>query len=91
MFIRQFTLRSLLVLVTVCAGVSLILSFAVRGQAWALGAAAFVVALVVMLLAQSLVFWLVWALSGAVEFVHRRRLAGGSTQQAVVGPTTTEP
>jgi hypothetical protein len=40
MLIPQFSLRWLLALTALCAGVSLVLSFAIRGQTWAIGAAA---------------------------------------------------
>lgn len=39
MLIPQFSLRWLLALTALCAGVSLILSFAFRGQNWAIGMA----------------------------------------------------
>jgi uncharacterized membrane protein len=73
MFIRQFSLRLLLIIITACAGFSLILSFAWRGSFWAISLAAFLAALLATVLVQGVVFWLVWLFSVAAERWRQRR------------------
>ncbi len=68
MLVRQFSLRWLLLLVTACAGISLVFSFAFRGRAWAIGLSIFFVLLGATLLVQAGMFWLVWLFSLAADY-----------------------
>jgi len=88
MFIRQFSLRLLLTLITACAGISLILSFAWRGRVWAISLSAFLLMLLATVLVQGAVFWLVWLFSLAADRWQRRgpaRAAIGDTALAGTG------
>ena len=70
MLIPRFTLRWLLGLITVSALVSLVLSYAVRGRAWALGITAGLWCLVFVALlyvAAFLVAWLIANLKSALR------------------------
>lgn len=60
MVIPRFTLLWLLILVTACAVLSLILSFAHRGHAWALGLLAGLASLAAVLLLHAAAFSLAW-------------------------------
>src|SRR5881275_2651546 len=62
MLIPRYSLRWLLGLTTVSAGISLVLSYAVRGQAWAIGITAGLwvfVAVAVLFIAAFLCAWLI--------------------------------
>lgn len=85
MFIRQFSLRSLLTVVTACAGISLIFSFALREHLWAIAMGACVAALAAQLAVQALLFWVVWLL-GQIANVRRRR----SSARAIVNPASAQ-
>ncbi|HZN35037.1 MAG TPA: hypothetical protein VFB80_14510 [Pirellulaceae bacterium] len=66
MIIPQFSLRWLLGLTALCAGISLILSFAMRGDGWAVGSAAAlgsVAAVAILHVAAFLGAWLVSQMS----------------------------
>jgi hypothetical protein len=63
MLIPRFTIRWLLGLTTLAAGVSLILSHAVRGQAWALGIVAGLGSLLVLALYFVVTFFVAWFVS----------------------------
>jgi hypothetical protein len=68
MLIPRFSLRWLLGLTTVCAVISLVLSYAVRGQPWALGVTAGLWCLVIVALlyvGSFLAAWLVAQITGA--------------------------
>jgi hypothetical protein len=69
MVIPRFSLRWLLALTTFCALLSLVVSLAIRGQAWAIGISAALAALVllgVLFVATFLVAWLVAQVEAAV-------------------------
>jgi hypothetical protein len=63
MFLPRFTLRWLLGLMTAAAGVSLVLSFAVRGRPWALGVTAGLWSLVLVFLFYVAAFLAAWVIS----------------------------
>ena len=83
MFIRQFSLRTLLAIITLCAAVSLILSFAVQGRAWAFSLFAILLMLAVGMLVQGFVFWLVWLFSVAADYRQRYHLAAAQRGTAL--------
>jgi hypothetical protein len=60
MVIPRFTLLWLLILVTACAGVSFVLSFAHQGHAWALGLLAGLASLATVLTLHAAAFSLAW-------------------------------
>jgi hypothetical protein len=62
MLIPQFSLRWLLGVTALCAGVSLILSYAVAGETWAIGAAAAVGSIVGLAALYAAVFLGAWLL-----------------------------
>jgi hypothetical protein len=66
MLIPRFTLRWLLGLTTFCAGVSLVLSYAVRGNAWAIGASAGLWSLVIVGLLYVAAFLAAWLMAQAM-------------------------
>ena len=69
MLIPQFSLRWLLGLTALCAGISLVLSFAIQGRGWAIGAAAAlssVVVLAVLYVGAFLSAWLVSHMAGGL-------------------------
>lgn len=77
MLIPRYTIRWLLGLMTFSAGVSLVLSYAVRGHAWALAMTSMLwlaVVLAVLFVTAFLVAWLIDQLS--TDGSHRRK--GGS-------------
>jgi hypothetical protein len=63
MLIPRFSLRWLLLVMTLCAGLSLILSQAIRGHAWAIGASAALGSLAVVSLLHVLAFSGAWSAS----------------------------
>jgi hypothetical protein len=93
MLIPRFTLRWLLGLITVSAVVSLVLAYAVRGQAWALGVTAGLWCLAFVALFYVLAFLVAWLIANlraalrpaaAVPFPPR---GGGENPFAPVLPT----
>ena len=60
MLIPRFSLRWLLGLTTLCAGVSLVLASAVRGEVWALGVSAAIAGLVLVALLHVGTFFVAW-------------------------------
>jgi hypothetical protein len=63
MLIPRFTLRTILVITTVCAGLFLLLGMAARGEMWAWGAAIGVLSLVVAAVVHAACFGIVWCFS----------------------------
>jgi hypothetical protein len=82
MFIRQFSLRMLMAVITLCAGISLILSFAGQGRAWAIGLTAFLLLLLATMIVHGVVFWLVWLFSVAADRWQGRGSAGAARSGA---------
>jgi len=72
MLIPRFSLRWLLGLITLSAGVSVVLAQAVRGQSWAIGVAAALLCLVVLALLQAGTFLVAWFAAQAESAVVRR-------------------
>lgn len=66
MLIPQFTIRWMLGLMTVCAGIFTIFGLAVRGHAWAVGISVAVGALVAFSLVQAALFAVLWLASLAM-------------------------
>lgn len=63
MIIPRFTLRWLLALVTVCGGVSLILSYAFQGSAWAIGLLVGLGSLLLVLVLHASAYSVAWLLT----------------------------
>jgi len=85
MFIPRYSIRWLLGLMTFSAGVSLVLSYAVRGQAWAIGVTSGLWTLVVVALLFVAAFLAAWFIDQVAAGLRTRRGAGGSpfgSQQA---------
>ena len=72
MLIPQFSLRWLLALTALCAGVSLILSFAFRGQTWAIGMAAALGSIVAMAVLYVTAFLSAWLITQVASGLYRR-------------------
>jgi hypothetical protein len=72
MLIPRFSLRWLLGLTTFCAAASLILAAAVRGEFWAVGAAAALASLAVLALLHITTFAGAWLLSGVERSLFQR-------------------
>jgi hypothetical protein len=80
MLIPRYSLRWLLGLITFSAGVSLVLSYVVRGHAWAVGVAAGLWSLVAVALAYVAAFLVAWMIEQGTTMTHnRRRNAAGSS------------
>lgn len=63
MIIPRFSLRWLLSLITVCAGLSFILSYAFRGHAWAIGLSVGLSSLVLVVALHAASFSAAWLLT----------------------------
>ena len=63
MIIPRFSLRWLLALITVCGGLSLILSYAFQGSAWAIGAIVGMGSIVVVVALHAVAFSIAWLLT----------------------------
>jgi hypothetical protein len=63
MLLPRFTIRALLVMLTICAFVFVIAGMAVRGQHWAWGITIGIVSLAVTLLVHAAWFSVVWMLA----------------------------
>jgi hypothetical protein len=72
MLIPRFSIRWLLGLTTFSAGVSLVLSYAVKGQAWAVGVIAGLWALVTTFLFFAAAFLVAWFITGGNSGFSRR-------------------
>jgi hypothetical protein len=69
MLIPRFSIRWLLGLTTLSAGVSLVLSFAIRGEAWALGMVVGLGSLVLVAVLYAAAFamaWFAWRTLGSI-------------------------
>lgn len=75
MIIPRYSLRWLLALTTVCGGLSLVLSYAFQGQAWAIGFMVGLGSLLVVAALHAVAFSVAWLMS-QLAFI-----AGGSTPQ----------
>jgi hypothetical protein len=72
MLIPRFSLRWLLGLITLSAGVSVVLAQAVRGQSWAIGVSAALLCLIVLALLQAGTFLVAWLVALAEAAAVRR-------------------
>ncbi len=86
MLIPRFSVRWLLGLTTFSALVSLVLSYAVRGQPWALGITAGLWCLVVVFVLHVASFLAAWLLSQAWTNTHSRTAAAKSQADAGDNP-----
>jgi len=77
MLIPRYSLRWLLGLTTFSAGVSLILSYAIRGHAWAIGVASGLWSLVIVALFYVAAFLAAWLVAQVVT-VARKEQRGGA-------------
>lgn len=66
MLIPQFSIRWLLGVTALCAVAFSIVALAVRGQQWAIGVSAALLALVVLALVHAGLFCLVWVFAGLI-------------------------
>lgn len=78
MIIPQFSLRWLLGLTALCAGVSLILSFAIQGKGWAIGSAAALGSILAVALLHVAAFLSAWLISQATVGMFGRPMEGQS-------------
>ncbi len=84
MLIPRFSLRALLIATAVCAMFSLVIAGAVRGQEWAIGVTAGVIALAAIVLFHPLAFALAAVMAGI-----RRQMTpppAGTSPFATAGP-----
>src|SRR5205823_3947023 len=91
MLIPRYSLRWLLGLTTFSAGISFVLSFAVRGQAWAIGVTAGLwtfVAVAALFIAAFLCAWLIDQLAASARIVRSGSSPFGPAQagEAPFGP-----
>lgn len=92
MLIPRFSIRWLLGLTTLCAGVSLVLSYAVRGQSWAIGILIGLGSLLVvgvLYIAAFGIAWFVWRSMGTMHEVPPGdspfgKLAGGELSDGAI-------
>ena len=78
MLIPRYSIRWLLGLMTVSAGVSLVLSYAVRGEAWAIGVASALWTFVVLAVFYVSAFLCAWLIDQAVATRVRHPQQAGS-------------
>ena len=72
MIIPRFTLRWLLALTTLCGGLSLVLSYAVRGQEWAIAVSLGLATIPLLFLLHAATFMAAWLISQGMSFMGRR-------------------
>lgn len=78
MIIPRFSLRWLLALVTVCAGLSLVLSYAMRGEPWAIGIAVGIGTLLSIFVLGAFMFCIAWLISQVLSSGKGWRYQGES-------------
>lgn len=88
MLIPRFSIRWLLALITFSAGVSLVLSYAIRGQDWALGAAAALGCLAIVMALFALTFLLAWAFAQLETTMFRPTGGSGASPFASDPPAS---
>ena len=74
MLIPQFSLRWLLVLTALCAGISFFLSYAFRGEAWAIGVAAALGSVVGLAVLYVVAFLSAWLITQMASGLYRQPL-----------------
>jgi hypothetical protein len=87
MLIPRFSLRWLLGLTAVCAAASLILAAAVRGELWAIGAAAAIASLAIVALLHIATFAAAWLLFGMERATFQQRPTSPFAEKLVAPPT----
>ena len=85
MLIPQFSIRTLLIVTTVCAVFFSVVGLAVRGNSWAMGVSAGVLSLVVLAICGTFLFSLVWVASAFWDRVRGARVSddGQPAQDAI--------
>lgn len=73
MLIPRFSIRWLLLLTTVCAAFFFFLTFAVRGEAWAMGVTIGVGSLSIVFMVHALFFMAVWVMTEVVGQAEQTR------------------
>jgi hypothetical protein len=91
MLIPRFSLRWLLGLTTFCAAASLILAAAVRGEFWAIGAAAALASVAVVALLHIATFTGAWLLSGLEQALFQRTRGTSPFATKVPAPPVDSP
>jgi len=91
MIIPQFSLRWLLALTALCAGVSLVLSFAFRQQPWAIGMAAALGSAVGLALLFVGTFLVAWLISRATAGIFGQRSTAGESPFKLTDDSPFEP
>ncbi len=86
MIIPQFSIRSLLYLMTASGAVFLVVGLGVRGRMWAAGVTAALIMGAAVLVVQALAFWLLWACS---NYFFKKR-PNKALSSPSVAPTATE-
>lgn len=85
MLIPRFTIRGLLLLMTVSSFISLVLTFAVRGRLWAIAVSVGIASLLLAFLSYAFVFGVAYAVATAANLL-RGAAAGPSTPFATAEP-----
>jgi hypothetical protein len=90
MLIPRYSLRWLLVLITVSAAISFVLSYAIRGRDWAIGIAAGLASLAILMALFVLAFLAAWAIAQLEKAASRRDPGtspfAGNTPASPFGP-----
>ncbi len=73
MIIPRYSLRTILIIVTVCAVMFLVISLGAQGTQWAAGVSIGLLALAVALIAQALTFFLAWVFAVLLRSASRVR------------------
>ncbi len=73
MLIPRYSLRTILIIVTVCAVMFLVISLGVQGTQWAAGVSIGLLALAVILIAHASTFFLAWLFAVLIRSVSRAR------------------
>lgn len=89
MLIPRYSLRWLLALITVSAAVSFVLSYAVRGSDWAIGMAAGLASLAILMVLFVCTFLAAWAISQVETAIASSR--GGDGTSPFAGNTPASP
>jgi len=84
MLIPQYSIRWLLAVTAVCAGIFSILALGVRGSRWAAGVSVALGSLVILMAVYVLWFALVWAVAAVVPRLARRRFAASPFRESPI-------
>ena len=87
MIIPRFTLRWLLAVTTICGGLSLVLSYAMQGQPWAIAVSVGLATIPLLFLLHMATFVAAWLIAQGLTFMESRlRPATTSSPFAASGP-----